>query len=179
MTTPLKKLAARSLTHALSAALLAGFLAPNTARAGGCMTADEAMAEEVRRLQTTLMVGALQCRSQPALRTAEIYNRFVQRHGAAIAAQNRIFTRYFQRTYGANHQSAMDSHITVLANTASRLGHMDGNFCARVTALGEATLTANGGLAETAHKNTLVAGTLKSCLPARAQTVDNRSSTAQ
>jgi len=124
----------------LLAILAFASLAASPAHAAGCLTADEAAAERVRRLQTTLMIGALQCRREAALRMADIYNQVVRRYGAVISAHNKILTRYFQRTHGAGYQAAMDSHVTSMANIIARSAQRDPGFCGAAAQIGQQML---------------------------------------
>lgn len=163
------KLGGKAVRASLAATLLFAFI-PAQVQAAGCMTADEAAAEQVRRLQTTLMVGALQCRNAPELRVRETYNSFIKRYGASISAHNRILTRYFQRTEGEAFQRVMDSHITQLANSVSRLGHSERGFCEKVAGLGQSSLSsAPSDIVTLAQKNTLITSKFSNCEPTRTQ----------
>lgn len=163
-----------SLNFVAIAALATSLAATSASAAGGCMTADESAAEHVRRLQTTLMVGALQCRARPELEVTANYNKFVERFGATVAAQNKILTRYFQRTYGGNYQTEMDREVTAMANGISRIAHTDGGFCETVAAIGRETLAPKiRDLVELAQWRVVAPSKLATCEPIDTRTVQN------
>lgn len=133
-----------------------------------CLNESESAAEKIRRLQTTLMVGALQCRNASGLNLTGNYNIFVQRHGAVVSAYNRTLRDYFQRIVGKKYQGAMDRHITSLANSISSKAYKDRNFCLKVAELGLKTLNPKGEtLEQIADANGIVKSTLQQCPSSR------------
>jgi len=106
-----------------------------------CLSKDEVVAEKIRRLKTTLMVGALQCDRASHLRVAESYNAFVETHGATIQAHDQTLTRYFQRAHGSSYRKMMDRHVTSMANKVATQSYKTTNFCEAVAALASASLT--------------------------------------
>lgn len=129
-----------------------------------CLLEDEMAAEQIRRLQTTLMVGALQCRHASELNLTGTYNSFLKRHGPIVAAYDQTLSQYFKRTSTGNHQRAMDSHVTALANSISAQAHKDRYFCLKVAQLGLKTLGPDGAnLRVVAIENSISHSDLKQC----------------
>ncbi|RMF00330.1 MAG: hypothetical protein D6773_11620 [Alphaproteobacteria bacterium] len=166
--TPTKRILRTTIAGALATAVLL----PQAAASASCLAPDEAAAEQVRRLQTTMMVGALQCRNNPELRITQRYNEFIKRYGGVITAHNRVLVRYFQRTQGGNYRSAMDRHVTSMANTISRAGINDRNFCDDVARLVDASIEGEGrDLVEIARWSSLTQTEVPVCRSASTDTV--------
>lgn len=129
-----------------------------------CLSKEEAVAEKVRRLKTTLMVGALQCDSASHLRVAESYNAFVETHGATIQAHDQTLSQYFQRAHGKSYRKAMDRHVTSTANKVATQSYKTAGFCEKVAALASASLTnSSASLLAVAEKNTIAPANLAAC----------------
>jgi hypothetical protein len=105
-------------------------LAASPARAQTeCWPHRDADAEQVRALQTMLMVAALQCRGRPELGLLDAYNRFVRARGAEIATQNDVLKARFVRLHGPRDgQTAYDRFITRVANDFGRTAQ-GADFC--------------------------------------------------
>lgn len=161
------------LNRFLSLSLAMSFAVFTTApaAAANCLTADEAAAERVRRLQTTLMVGALQCRNHAELGVTDLYNRVVRQYGPVISAHNKILVRYFQRSHGGAYQAVMDKHVTAMANVISRAAQSDAGFCSEVARIGHEMLVPGArDIVDQAHWTTLVVVEgVSACEPARSQ----------
>ncbi|GAB4154100.1 MAG: hypothetical protein Tsb0016_26470 [Sphingomonadales bacterium] len=145
------------------------------AQAANCLTADEAAAERVRRLQTTLMIGALQCRNRDDVKVADIYNQVVRQYGPVISAHNQILTRYFQRTHGSGYQRAMDRHVTAMANVIARAAQKDPGFCGATAEAGLALLAPDAAdIVDQAQWTELVAVQgVDACEPVRSRRAEN------
>lgn len=129
-----------------------------------CLSKEEAVAEKVRRLKTTLMVGALQCDRASHLRVAESYNAFVETHGATIQAHDQTLSRYFQRAHGKSYRKAMDRHVTSTANKVATQSYKTAGFCEKVAALASSSLTNSAAsLLAVAERNTIAPGQLAAC----------------
>jgi len=129
-----------------------------------CLSAAEATAEKIRRLKTTLMVGALQCDRATHLRVAESYNAFVETHGEAIQYYDGTLSQYFQRVHGDNYRSMMDRHVTSMANKVATQSYRTANFCEQIAALANASLSeAPEMLSLVADQNKLAPAKLKRC----------------
>lgn len=149
--------------------------APTPAVAADCLTADEAAAERVRRLQTTLMIGALQCRNHTELGVADLYNRVVRQYGPVISAHNKILIRYFQRSHGATYQAVMDKHVTAMANVISRSAQRDPGFCGDVARIGQEMLQPGArDIVDQARWTNLIAiDGVRACEPVRSQRAES------
>ncbi|MEO0413201.1 MAG: hypothetical protein AAF221_15335 [Pseudomonadota bacterium] len=135
-----------------------------------CLSGGEAEAEQVRRLKTTLMVGALQCSHAPHLKVTESYNAFVETHANLIKSHDTILTGYFQRVHGKAHRRAMDRHVTSTANRVATQSYKTAGFCEKVAALAERSLVqSQQTLLTVASTNVLAPSTLQSCTPATLQ----------
>jgi len=112
----------KMLGTSLGAALM---MTSANAWAGSCTSGQET-ALNVKRLQTELMVAALSCGVRAD------YNSFVRKFQPELAAQGKVLQSLFSETYGGRGRQVLDTHVTSLANQASR-GHMeDGRgYCAR------------------------------------------------
>lgn len=138
--------------------------APANAAPAQCLSQSEAIAEKVRRLKTTLMVGALQCSNAPHLGISESYNAFVKTHGTAIQTYDQALTSYFKRAFGNGHRKAMDRHMTSTANKVASQSYKTTGFCEKVAALANASLaTSRTGLLSVADGNVIAQGRLPSC----------------
>lgn len=149
-------------------------LTSSAALSAECLMPDEMAAEQIQRLQTTLMVGALQCRNASELNMTATYNSFIKRHGAIISAYNQTLSDYFKRTVDRNHERAMDRHVTSLANVISSQANKDRYFCLKVSQLGLKTLSPEGeSLGEIATANTISVTKLKQCSSQRQLEANN------
>lgn len=162
-----QKFQMKMIRSALSAAILVAAMS-GTASAQTCLTTDEAAAETVRRLQTTLMVGALQCRAYKDLNVTAKYNQVVQRYGSSISAHDQILTRYFKRTHGNGFRRAMDSYATMMANEASQSARKVTGFCQSVSAIGDQLLKSPQDILAIAERNRLTSTSLQACVPTTA-----------
>lgn len=106
-------------------AALGGLLIAGPALANACMRPEERSAFDVRALRTYLMVSALNCRQ------GESYNSFVRRFGGELSAAERAATAYFQRAYGGQMRTRLDSYNTNLANEHSEDAIRSGSFFCR------------------------------------------------
>jgi|GEM_PF-2830640 len=161
--------------HSISA-IAAGcvILTSSAAFSAECLMPDEMAAEQIQRLQTTLMIGALQCRNASELNLTATYNSFIKRHGPIISAHNQTLSDYFKRTVDGNHERAMDRHVTTLANVISSQANKDRYFCLKVSQLGLKTLNSKGkSLREIAIANTISSIKLKQCSPQRQLEANN------
>ncbi|MEM7570525.1 MAG: hypothetical protein AAF337_12095 [Pseudomonadota bacterium] len=158
------------LTALLGLGLQAVTTATATAQTPGCLSAGEAQAEQIRRLKTTLMVGALQCSHASHLKVTESYNAFVETHSKAIVDHDAVLSGYFKRVHGATHRRAMDRHVTSTANKVATQSYKTAGFCEKVAALAEQALSQSPQtLISVAQTNTLAPATIKSCAPATVQ----------
>ena len=117
-----RKSRARRAAAVLAASLM--LLAPMTATAAEvkCASLEEDAAFRIRHLQSRLMVAALGCNQQAA------YNTFVESFRPELVTAGNRITSYFVRTGGG--QSALNGHITALANAAGLSRAEDPNgFC--------------------------------------------------
>lgn len=147
-----------------------GFAAPASAQSNNCLSGSEAQAEQVRRLKTTLMVGALQCSHAPHLKVTERYNAFVETHASLIKDQNDVLAGYFKRVHGKAHRRAMDRHVTSTANKVATQSYKTAGFCEKIAVLAERSLGQSPQLlVSIAGTNTLAPSTLKTCAPANVQ----------
>ncbi|MGD1953914.1 MAG: hypothetical protein ACFBZ9_01460 [Sphingomonadales bacterium] len=139
----------------------------------GCLSANESTAEKVRRLKTTLMVGALQCTSAPHLRVTESYNAFVETHGLSIQSHDQVLSGYFERIHGKAYRRAMDRHVTSMANKVATQRYKTAGFCEKVAALAERSLTRSAdALLAVAEANTIAPRTMASCPRAEITSAD-------
>lgn len=107
-------------------AVCAGVAAAIPVRAGDlstCVTPQEAVAFNLRHLQSRLMVAGLACNQRDA------YNNFVEAFRLPLAGAGADLIGYFRRSGGG--QTALNRHVTELANVAGlyRAGDPEG-FCA-------------------------------------------------
>lgn len=119
------------------AALIAG---PAVAQV--CAQPAERLGFEVRLVQSTLQVAALQCRDVAGFRNLEDqYRAFVQRFQGEFATSSRGLQSYFRRTSGAQYTRALDSYITQLAQAQAAEGSGHGNlYCPNIAPLFSAAL---------------------------------------
>ena len=103
-----------------------------------CLTPNEQRAEQVRALQTRLMVGALKCGRYDGIDIRASYNAFVTRFTPELVAHSDVLRAYFRRANGSSYAAEMDRHVTALANAASLQSNAPG-FCARMATLAEAS----------------------------------------
>jgi len=140
----------RTSTFRIALAGLAAIIAgPAVAQ---CVQPDEKLGFDVRLMQSTLQVAALQCRSIPAHANFEDqYRSFVQRFQGEFTTSSRGLQDYFRRTAGANHSRALDSYITNLAQAQASEGSAHGSlYCPNIAPLFRAALAQSSvnGLAE-------------------------------
>lgn len=102
----------RSVVFALTVILTGGFVPTVVTAADSlpCVTPDEAVAFDVRHLQSRFMVAALACNQR------EAYNEFVTRFRPYLMDAGDRLIGYFMRTGGG--QGAVNKHVTDLANAA-------------------------------------------------------------
>lgn len=149
---------------ALATIQFSAFQGAAAAATGQCMSQQEAVAEKVRRLKTTLMVGALQCDHAAHLNIAQSYNAFVEAHGATIQAHDQTLSHYFRRAHGAAHRKMMDRHVTSTANKVATQSYKTQGFCEKVSALANLSLTSSPAkLLAVAEKNTIATAQIASC----------------
>lgn len=103
-----------------------------------CLKPNEQRAEQIRTLQTRLMVGALKCGRYEGVDIRASYNTFVTRFSPELVAHSNVLRGYFRRTGGTSYAAEMDRHVTALANAASLQSNTLG-YCARIASLAEAT----------------------------------------
>ncbi len=113
------------------------------AHAAACLSAQEAAAEQIRLLQTQMMVGALQCRGQSDRGQRVIYNQFIKQFGPELIASNDTLIAYFQRVYGVGFRRQMDSHVTAMANRISSESYKIRDYCGQIATLGQTVLKSN------------------------------------
>jgi hypothetical protein len=118
-----------------------GVLMAGPALAQACVQPAERTAFEVRALQSQLMVAALTCNRD------NDYNAFVRKFQGELGASYRTIQTHFRRS-GGNHQRALDSYITQLANEQSQEGVRAGSlFCPLVTPLFQAAIAQSNAAA--------------------------------
>jgi hypothetical protein len=94
-----------------------------------CASGPEAVALQMRTLQTRLMVAALTCDARAD------YNAFVGRFRPVLARNGRLLVSYFDRTHGRAGKQELNRFVTQLANAASAVSIEDrGAFCAEAEA---------------------------------------------
>lgn len=99
---------------------------PIVAQAAGakCARPVERTALEMRVLQSELMVAALTCDYRAD------YNNFVTRFQPVLSKQGDALRTYFRRVNGAAAVKSLDSFVTQMANSASKLSREQGRlFC--------------------------------------------------
>jgi len=99
---------------------------PIVAQAAGakCARPVERTALEMRVLQSELMVAALTCDYRAD------YNNFVTRFQPVLSKQGDALRTYFRRVYGGAAVKSLDSFVTQMANSASKLSREQGRlFC--------------------------------------------------
>jgi len=106
-----------------------------------CVTPQEQRADQIRALQTQLMVGALKCGKYDGVDIRANYNSFVSRYSPQLVAHFEVLRGYFERTSSPSaYRARMDSHVTQLANAASLQSNAPG-FCAQAAAIAKAAVT--------------------------------------
>jgi hypothetical protein len=116
------------------------FAATMSSAFAACLTPNEQRADQVRALQTQLMVGALKCGTYSGVDIRATYNSFVQRFTPQLVAHSEVLKSYFRRQDGAAYAREMDRYVTNLANAASLQSNAPG-FCERMADLAQATST--------------------------------------
>ena len=114
--------------------------APISSAFATCLTPNEQRAEQVRALQTQLMVGALKCGTYDGVNIRATYNTFVKQFTPQLVAHAEVLKSYFRRDHGPSYQAALDNHVTELANVASIQSNEPG-FCSHAAVLAAATAT--------------------------------------
>ena len=106
------------ITLGFSASVWAAACAPKK------LTAAE-VSNEVRKLQTTLMVAALSCGHR------DNYNKFVTKFKSALQRHGHAIRSDFRKRYGAGGKKKLNKYVTALANEASQRSNADYDaFCA-------------------------------------------------
>lgn len=101
----------------------------------GCRKPDELAADDVRRLQTELMVAALRCHKDADLKIADKYNAFVRKFSDEMVVQTKTLQVLFKREYGGSHMKQFDIYVTALANEISQRSQRTAGYCKQVAAL--------------------------------------------
>lgn len=130
-------MSSRVLVALTTATMLA---APISSAFATCLTPNEQRADQVRALQTELMVGALKCGTYDGVDIRATYNAFVTRFTPQLVAHAEVLKAYFKRDHGPAYQVELDSHVTELANVASIQSNRPG-YCSHMASLATATLT--------------------------------------
>lgn len=117
---------------ALICALVAALGALPSDASADCANPREAVAIEMRVLQTEMMVGALACQAKPH------YNSFARRFEGTLIEQGGNLRRYFQRVHAGSAERRLNAFVTALANDVSQLHANGGTDCERFFALAEA-----------------------------------------
>lgn len=100
-----------------------------------CRKPTEISADHVRRLQTELMVAALRCHKDPALKVADKYNAFVRKFSPEMVKQTNALQSLFKRQYGSAYMKQFDIYVTALANEISQRGGKTAGYCKLVDEL--------------------------------------------
>jgi hypothetical protein len=130
-------MSSKVLVALTAAAVLA---APMSSAFASCLTPNEQRADQVRALQTELMVGALKCGNYDGVDIRATYNAFVTKFTPQLVVHSEVLKAYFRRDHAATYQADLDSHVTKLANVASLQSNKP-DFCRRVASLAAATRT--------------------------------------
>ncbi|PWR23946.1 hypothetical protein [Zavarzinia compransoris] len=101
----------------------------------GCRKPAELAADDVRRLQTELMVAALRCHKDADLKIADKYNSFVRKFSDEMVAQTKTLQVLFKREYGGSHMKQFDIYVTALANEISQRSQRTPSYCKQVADL--------------------------------------------
>lgn len=94
-----------------------------------CRKPDEVSADDVRRLQTELMVAALRCHKNPDLKIADKYNAFVRKFSPEMVRQTKALQALFKRQFGTAYMKQFDIYVTALANEISQRGGKTVDYC--------------------------------------------------
>lgn len=112
------------------ALLFSSSIATHASAQQSCWKPTEVESAKVRRLQSMLMVAALQCNSwrNPS---RDRYNAFIITHRPVLNSHNDVLKLYFIRAHGfAGGQAAYDRFTTVLANAdAHDAAAMSSDYC--------------------------------------------------
>lgn len=100
------------------------------ASVSACITAEEAVADQVRFIDMQLRVAALKCRNKEP-RIVTQYNRFVEAHRPVIIASRAPVERYL----GRHAKLTMDDYVTERANRLSYESIGVKGFCRNALAL--------------------------------------------
>lgn len=109
------------------ARILADNVAPTV-----CRKPEEAMADDVRRLQTELMVAALKCHTVQELKIADKYNSFVRKFSDEMVSQTKALQSVFKRQYGSAYMKQFDIYVTALANEISQRSQQTPGYCKQI-----------------------------------------------
>jgi hypothetical protein len=124
------------------------------ALAEGCVQPAEQSAFQVRALQSQLMVAAIACKQE------DDYNAFVRRFQPELGGAWNSLVKHYRRTGGRQHQRALDSYITQLANEQSQDGIRQGSrFCQNLKPLFQVAMSQqpnSGGLAQLATERNII-----------------------
>ncbi|MDD3446299.1 MAG: hypothetical protein PHS60_12865 [Zavarzinia sp.] len=101
----------------------------------GCRKPAEMAADDVRRLQTELMVAALRCHKDEKLKIADKYNAFVRKFSDEMVSQTKTLQVLFRREYGGSHMRRFDTYVTALANEISQRSQRTAGYCQKVADL--------------------------------------------
>lgn len=107
---------ARRLRPLAGALTLVAMALGSPAWAQTCALPEDAVALQIRVLQTNLMVGALSCQQH------DFYNAFVTRFQPTLAVHGKGLKAYFKRAHGGGWNGILDEFVTRLANEASLRG---------------------------------------------------------
>ncbi|MFA5123110.1 hypothetical protein [Zavarzinia sp.] len=94
-----------------------------------CRKTGEGAADDVRRLQTELMVAALKCHRDPSLKIADKYNAFVRKFSNEMVTQTTTLQALFKRQYGSAYMKQFDVYVTALANEISQRSQKTAGYC--------------------------------------------------
>lgn len=153
------------VTNIIKTAVLAtALVSAPSAQATMCMSGDEVAAEQIRRMQTTLMVGSMKCAYLTDYQLGVKYNRFIDTHASSIKAHNKVLKSYFKRKDGAEYRRVMDSYITNMANAVSMAAHNDPYFCVKVAELADNINLGTSDLTSVARLNRVIPSDFPSCI---------------
>jgi hypothetical protein len=126
----------------LAALASAAFVTASVSSAfAACVTPQEQRADQIRAMQTQLMVGALKCGKYNGVDIRANYNSFVTRYSPQLVSHFEVLRGYFERTSSpSSYRAKMDSHVTELANAASLQSNAP-DFCAQAAQLAKAAMT--------------------------------------
>lgn len=100
-----------------------------------CRKPAEAAADDVRRLQTELMVAALKCHKDPSLKVADKYNTFVRKFSNVMVDHTKSLQSVFKRQFGSAYMKQFDIYVTALANEISQRSQRTAGYCKQIDEL--------------------------------------------